>query len=232
MRILLGAFFCLIFTILIYEVEKDFVTKPIFKINEVSFRGNSELTRQELTKLGHNIYGKNVFQLDFKSIKEHIEKDIRIEHVSISKNDIGKVKFEIVEKKPKFYVNIEDKIYSTDSEGNIFSYIHEQNIQTLPIIYVKNEKELLQVIETLSKVEDEEFFQMISQIFFKNSLEIEFLIEERSIIKTNGEVLPEKYGIARELYTDLIKNQKIEYMDLRFDGYIVKEVGVETNGKR
>ena len=123
-------------------------------------------------------------------------------------------------------------MYSTDSEGNIFSFMDEQNIQPLPIIYVKNEKELIQVIEVLSKVEDENFYQMISEIYYKNPLETELLIGERSIVKTNSEVAPSKYKVAKELYKDLVKNQKIEYLDLRFDGYIVKSVGVETNGKR
>lgn len=232
MRAILGAFFCLVFTVLIYEVEKNFVTKQIFKIDEISFRGNSDLTRQELTKLGHSIYGKNIFQLDFKSIKEHIEKDVRIESVDIIRDDIGKVKFQIKEKDPKFYVNIGNKMYSTDSEGNIFSFMDEQNIQPLPIIYVKNEKELIQVIEVLSKVEDENFYQMISEIYYKNPLETELLIGEGSIVKTNSEVASSKYKVAKELYKDLVKNQKIEYLDLRFDGYIVKSVGVETNGKR
>ncbi|MGL5964161.1 MAG: cell division protein FtsQ/DivIB, partial [Fusobacteriaceae bacterium] len=83
----------------------------------------------------------------------------------------------------------------------------------------------------LKSIEDDTLYEMISQVYYKNELYVEVFIDGGTILKTNQETPNFKYGVAKNLYLDISQNQKIDYIDLRFDGYIVKNVGVDTDAK-
>lgn len=231
MRILLGSLYCFVFTFLIYKVEMDFISRDIFKVKEISVHGNFNLLKDEIKKVGNSFYNKNIFYLDLESVEKKIKTDIRVEKIQVISEGIGKVQINLEEKQPKFYVNIEGEIYSVDETGQIFALMEEHKIKNLPIIFVKEEKELLKVVKILENIEDEEFYKMISQIYYKNEENIELLVGEATLFKTNEEVPIFKYSIGKELYLDLSQNQKIDYVDLRFDGYIVKNMGVGASGR-
>ncbi|MGL5098430.1 MAG: cell division protein FtsQ/DivIB, partial [Fusobacteriaceae bacterium] len=188
MRILLGSLYCFIFTFLIYKIEQDFVTRDIFKIKEISFYGDSNLVKEELKKLGNALYDKNIFNLNVDSIEKKLQTDIRIEKVKISSKNIGGIDINIKEKEAQYYANIKDKLYSVDSSGQIFAQMEEHGIKKLPIVFIQNEKELLKVVKILENVEDDELYDMISQVYYKNELYIELFIDSGTILKTNGEI--------------------------------------------
>lgn len=231
MRILLGSLYCFIFTFLIYKVEHDFVDRDVFKVKEISFYGNFELMKGELKKLGNSIYDKNIFNLNLDSIEKKLKTDIRVEKAEVSSDNIGKINIEIKEKEAQYYANINEKLYSVDSSGQIFAQMEEHKIKKLPIVFVQNEKELLKVVKILENVEDDELYDMISQIYYKNELYVELFIDGGTLLKTNGETPNFKYGVAKNLYLDISQNQKVDYIDLRFDGYIVKSAGVDAGVK-
>lgn len=231
MRILLGSLYCFIFTFLAYKIEQDFVNREIFKVKEISFYGDFELVKEEFKKLGNTLYDKNIFNLSLESLEKKLQTDIRIEKIEISSNNIGKIDINIREKEAQYYANIKDKLYSVDSSGQIFAQMEEHKIKKLPIVFVQNEKELLKIVKILENVEDDELYDMISQVYYKNDLYMELFIDGGTLLKTNGEIPNFKYGVAKNLYLDISQNQKVDYIDLRFDGYIVKSAGVETSGK-
>ncbi|MGL5965275.1 MAG: cell division protein FtsQ/DivIB, partial [Fusobacteriaceae bacterium] len=187
MRILLGSLYFFLFTFLIYRVEQKFVNRDIFKIKEINFHGDIELMKDEVKKLGNSIYGKNIFNLDLDTIEKKIQSDIRIEKVQVSSSDIRKIDITIEEKKACYYVNIKDKIYSVNSDGQIFTSMEEHKIQKLPIIFIENEKELLKVVGILKSIEDDTLYEMISQVYYKNELYVEVFIDGGTILKTNQE---------------------------------------------
>lgn len=231
MRILLGSLYIFIFTFLIYKVEGEFINRDIFKVKDITIYGNSELLKEELKKMGNSFYNKNIFYVNLDSIEKKIKTDVRVKKVKVISEGIGKIKIDVEEKQPKFYVNIDEKIYSVDSEGQIFAQMEEHKIKSLPIIFIQKEEELSKAVKILDNIDDDELYNMVSQIYYKNDIDVELLIGEKTLLKTNLEVPVFKYNLAKDLYKDLSQNQNVEYMDLRFDGYIVKNTGVGANGR-
>ncbi len=232
MKLFLNSIFLFFSIFSIYKIETEYIYNPFFKIKEISFLGQFSMIKNEASKLATELYEKNIWEVNIELLEKQLKKDIRIDEVAIEFNEIGKINIEINQKKPEYYVEIQRKTYSVDSKGKIYSFLNEDEIKELPIIFVGNENEILEVTKILEKIKDENLLQMISQIYYENSKEINFLIGENTIIKTNEEVLPKKYNVLRELFINVSKNKKIEYIDLRFDGYVVKSTGDEKDGKK
>ena len=45
------------------------------------------------------------------------------------------------------------------------------------------------------------------------------------------EIKREKYKIVETLYSELIKSKKVEYIDLRFNDFIVKSLGDKSDDR-
>ena len=72
---------------------------------------------------------------------------------------------------------------------------------------------------------------LVSQIYKRDKNCVEIVLTDGTVIKTDFEVEKEKYKIVENLYYELIKTKKIEYIDLRFNDFIVKSLGDKSNGK-
>ncbi|MGL5123050.1 MAG: cell division protein FtsQ/DivIB [Fusobacteriaceae bacterium] len=232
MKLFLNSIFIFFSIFSIYKIETLYIYNPIFKIKKISFLGQFSLIKNEASKLGAELYEKNIWEVDINLLEKQLKKDIRIEDVNIEFKEIGKINIEINQKKTEYYVQIQEKTYSLDTEGRIYSLINEDKIKELPIIFAENKDEILEARKILKKIKDENLLQMISQIYYENSKEINILISGNTLIKTNEEVQSEKYDVLRKLFINLSKNKKIEYIDLRFDGYVVKSTGDEKDGKK
>lgn len=221
------------FLITIHSIEKSYIYNPIFQIKNVVYNGKSDMIKDELKELSTSLYGKNIWGIDTESIEKIIKSDIRVKDVEVNFKNIGEIDFNIEEKKPAFYANIDNKSYVVDENGDIFASMNELKLEDLPLISVKKEENILDVIKILSKIKDESFLHMISQIFYESPVEINLLLDKGTMIRTNRDVSEKKYTVLRELYLDLSSNNKnkVEYIDLRYDGYIVKSIGVETGEK-
>ena len=60
----------------------------------------------------------------------------------------------------------------------------------------------------LFKIKDAELVKMITKIYYKSPIEIDLLIDKDVIIKTQQNVIDEKYDVLRELYFNLSKDKK------------------------
>lgn len=231
MKLFLGSFFILISLFSIYNIENNFLNKDVFKIQELKISGEYSTLKNEVLKFGKELYKKNIWEIDKKKLEKTLKEDIRVEKAQIDFKNLGEISIVIEEKKADYYVNLEDTIYISNKQGEIFALLNETKLKNLPIMYVKNFDEIPKIVELLDKIKDEKLVGSISQIYFQSDQEINLLIDEKTLIKTNLEVYDKKYLRVRELFVELSKNQKIEYIDLRFDGFVVKEVGEKKNAK-
>lgn len=228
LKLFLGSLYLSLFLFVMNKIENEYLSKKEFKLDKIEFNGEYSLLKDELTKISNMIYGKNMWEVSLEKLEEKLKTDVRIKDIDISYKGLGKVEFNIKEKVPSYYVNIGEKVYAIDEKGEIFSFIDEAPIKELPIIFINNEKEIEEILKIFQKVENREFKKMILQVHYKNSSEIDLIINKGTIMKTKIDVIDEKYNIARELYFNLSKEHKIEYIDLRFDDYIVKEMGADS----
>lgn len=97
-----------------------------------------------------------------------------------------------------------------------------------------SEDEIKEITEFLNELSDLAIFKNISQIYKINDKEFVIILTDGVKIKTNrieenDEVNKEKqnkrYLIAQQLYFNMSKERKIDYIDLRFNDYIIKYLG-------
>lgn len=231
LKFFLGSVYLVIFLFLVDKVEKEYRLKPEFKLNYITYNGNYSLVKNELVKLSDSIYGKNMWQIPINKLKEKIQQDIRVKSVNISYPKLGVIDFVIEEREPSYYANINGKTFAVDEKGVIFAFLDEVNVKELPVITVNSEEEIEEILKLLFKIKDSEFKKMISKVYYKSPIEMHLVVEKDVIIKTQQNVIDEKYDVLRELYFNLIKDKKLEYIDLRFDGYVVKEIGADSSDK-
>ena len=76
---------------LIYMLPQNFFRLDYFNINKVNVTDNSKMLHDELTKLTEKLYNKNIIYIDSNEIKEFLEKDVRVEDVTITKKSLGEI---------------------------------------------------------------------------------------------------------------------------------------------
>lgn len=219
---------------LIYMLPQNFFRLDYFNINKVNVTDNSKMLHDELTKLTEKLYNKNSIYIDSNEIKEFIEKDIRVESATVEKKYLGEIDIDVKEKDLAYYAVIGKNIYLTDKEGKIFAYLNEKEVEGVPFIIANNEEEIKEISEFLNEISDLAIFKKISQIYKVNDKEFIIILTDGVKIKTNrvkdnDEISKEKenkrYLIAEQLYFNMSKERKIDYIDLRFNDYIIKYLG-------
>ena len=123
----------------------------------------------------------------------------------------------------------------TDKDGKIFAYLNEKDVEGVPFIIANSEEEVKEISEFLNEISDLAIFQKISQIYKVKDKEFVIILTDGVKIKTNrikdsnDEINKEKenkrYIIAEQLYFNMSKERKIDYIDLRFNDYIIKYLG-------
>lgn len=219
---------------LIYMLPQNFFRLDYFNINKVNVTDNSKMLHDELTKLTEKLYNKNSIYIDSNEIKEFIEKDIRVKSATVEKKSLGEIDIDVKEKDLAYYAVIGKNIYLTDKEGKIFAYLNEKEVEGVPFIIANNEEEIKEISEFLNEISDLAIFKKISQIYKVNDKEFIIILTDGVKIKTNrakdnDEISKEKenkrYLIAEQLYFNMSKERKIDYIDLRFNDYIIKYLG-------
>ena len=220
---------------LIYMLPQNFFRLNYFNKNKVNITDNSKMLQNELTKLTEKLYNKNSIYINSNEIKEFIGKDIRVESVTVEKKSLGEINIDVKEKGLAYYAVIGKNIYLTDKEGKIFAYLNEKEVEGVPFIIANNEEEIKEISEFLNEISDLAIFKKISQIYKVKDKEFVIILTDGVKIKTNrikdsnNEINKEKenkrYLIAEQLYFNMSKERKIDYIDLRFNDYIIKYLG-------
>ena len=94
--------------------------------------------------------------------------------------------------------------------------------------------ENFKISEFLNEISDLAIFKKISQIYRVNDKEFVIILTDGVKIKTNRikdsdkinkEKENKRYLIAEQLYFNMSKERRIDYIDLRFNDYIIKYLG-------
>ena len=214
----------------VIKTDQFFLTKSIFKIKEIKIKGTSKKLEESFISLKEQLIGKNINDINLDRIKEKISKDVRIKNVVIKRNSINGILIDIEEREPKYYLQYKKNIYILDKEGKIYGYLNDLETKDFPFIVVKSEEEIKILLEILDKVEATDLKDIVSQIYIGKDDIINIVLSDGAIIKTNKEVIKEKYDIGSYLFFDLSSKKRIDYIDLRYEDYIVKYME-DKNGR-
>lgn len=231
MKFIIRLFTILGISFLVFSIPSKFLKLDFFKIKRVNIKGEPKLLLRELTELGKTTYNKNIWDLDFKSIEDALKKDVRVKDASIKNNALGELTISVEEKELYYYAQIKDKIYLVDSERIVFGTFNEKEKKDIPLISVNKEEDIKSLLNVLVLMDDYILKELVSQIYIKDKNCIEIILVDGTILKTNEEIKREKYKVVETLYSELIKGKKVEYIDLRFNDFIVKSLGDKSDDR-
>ena len=232
MKFIFRLVFIFLFSWLLYLIPSKFLTLDFFKVKEIKIEGSPKMLSRELTEMIKIIYNSNIWDIDLKGLEEYLEKDMRIERAKIKILGLGKIEIDIKERELAYYLQTKNRIYLIDSNGKKFGYLKERLEKDIYFIVIKDESELEKLLQLGKRLDDSLLKILISQIYIENENCIEIILLDGTIIKTNLDVEDEKYKVLETLYNELAKTKKTEYIDIRFNDFIVKSLEEKKSGDK
>ena len=232
MKFIFRLVFIFLFSWLLYLIPSKFLTLDFFKVKEIKIEGSPKMLSRELTEMIKIIYNSNIWDIDLKGLEEYLEKDMRIERAKIKILGLGKIEIDIKERELAYYLQTKNRIYLIDTNGKKFGYLKERLEKDTYFIVIKDESELEKLLQLGKRLDDSLLKILISQLYMKDENCIEIILLDGTIIKTNLDVEDEKYKVLETLYNELAKTKKIEYIDIRFNDFIVKSLEEKISGDK
>jgi len=207
-----------------YTKYGDFKRASLFDVTQVNINVKNLELIGDLAKSVEDFKGKNILDIDKNKIKDKILSDVRVKDVVIETQMPDILLFDIKEKEPFVYIEYRDDIYISDEAGKIYGYMKESKKYNMPLFRIDHENEI------------KEFIKIIGKISFKNEISQVYKIDNGIVVTTNSgvkiitniDVDRKKYGVVKKLYEQVRpknkKSKKIDYIDLRFEDYIIKRV--------
>ena len=200
---------------------KRFIDTDYFKVQEVLVEGQSNLLKQDIVAQLEQMKGKNIVYLNTSEIENRIKTDIRVKKVSVKKLFPSKIRVLLEEREPYVYVKKGDETLLADKDLNIYGDILEEPAKNIPIIDYTNDESLKEMKTILSKIQNKDFYAMISEIK-QSEKNYEILLTNNVRILTDTLVTEKKYDDAYKLYERIKKERPVISMDLRFIDIVVK----------
>ena len=232
MKFIFRLVFIFLFSWLLYLIPSKVLTLDFFKVKEIKIEGSPKMLSRELTEMIKIIYNSNIWDIDLKGLEEYLEKDMRIERAKIKILGLGKIEIDIKERELAYYLQTKNRIYLIDTNGKKFGYLKERLEKDIYFIVIKDESELEKLLQLGKRLDDSLLKILISQIYIEDENCIEIILLDGTIIKTNLDVEDEKYKVLETLYNELAKTKKIEYIDIRFNDFIVKSLEEKKSGDK
>lgn len=232
MKFIFRLVFIFLFSWLLYLIPSKFLTLDFFKVKEIKIEGSPKMLSRELAEMIKIIYNSNIWDIDLKGLEEYLEKDMRIERAKIKILGLGKIEIDIKERELAYYLQTKNRIYLIDTNGKKFGYLKERLEKDIYFIVIKDESELEKLLQLGKRLDDSLLKILISQIYIEDENCIEIILLDGTIIKTNLDVEDEKYKVLETLYNELAKTKKIEYIDIRFNDFIVKSLEEKKSGDK
>jgi len=200
---------------------KRFIDTDYFKVQEVLVKGQSKLLKQDIIVQLEQMKGKNIVYLNTDEIEKLIKKDVRVKKVSVKKLFPSKIEVTLEEREPYVYVKKGDETLLADKDLNIYGDILEEPSKNIPVINYTSDESLNEIKIILSKIQNKDFYAMISEIR-QSEKNYEILLTNNVRIITDTLVTEKKYNDAYKLYERLRKERSVISMDLRFIDIVVK----------
>ncbi|WP_156300351.1 cell division protein FtsQ/DivIB [Streptobacillus canis] len=197
-----------------------FIESDFFLVKNVNVEGNISLIKEDISSKFDNLKGQSLFSLDLSEMRNRLEEDVRIERVDISRKFPDTININIEERIPIGIISKNYKYYYIDRNLNIFAYYKEVKEDNLPIIEIK-EEEVEDLKELLSNILDTKLYHLISEIYSTKEMYVLTLLDGTNVF-TYKDIESKKYELAYKVYSEEIKENYLEYIDLRFKDIAVK----------
>ena len=174
-----------------YKPEK-LLSESIFNINEIKIENNFILKDEDIKKELIFLYKKNLFFLNYTSIKTILKKLDFIESFELKKSYPNTIRIKIFEKTPIAILHHKNKKFYIDKNIDLIGYTNLDNYSDLPLIF-GNKKDFKVLYENLENINFP--LNLIKKYYFLESNRWNLETYEKNIIK-----LPSKN------YTESLQN--------------------------
>ncbi|CAM3154982.1 cell division protein FtsQ/DivIB [Streptobacillus ratti] len=197
-----------------------FIESDFFLVKNVNVKGNIYLVKEDISSKFDKLKGQSLFLLDLSEMRNKIEEDVRIDNIDISRKFPDTININVKERVPIGIISKNHKYYYIDKKMNIFAYYKEIKDDNLPIIEI-NEEKIDDLKELLLNVLNTKLYHLISEIYSNNEMFVLTLLDGTNVY-TNKDINSKKYELAYKVYSEEIKENELEYIDVRFKDIVVK----------
>lgn len=211
------------------KIYQNFKNDSLFTVEKVDVESGNERLLGDLISNLKKLNGFNILEIEERKLEDELEKDIRLKSVKVIRQIPDKLIIKLKGKKAFSYVELANKFYIADEDGEIYGYMGENKVINLPIIRLGKKENLETYMKILKKLT---YRDEVSQIY-RIPHGIVITLNDGMKFVTNEEVKSKKYEIGRQLYYKLKdvadsdkERRKIEKrlkaIDLRFNDYIIR----------
>ncbi|WP_068268905.1 cell division protein FtsQ/DivIB [Caviibacter abscessus] len=211
-------FILFLFVLIIFGFR--FTQSAFFEVTEINISGDNLMINSDITNKLQHLKGLSIFYVNKSELISDILEDIRIEKVNVEKKYPNILNIEIIIRKPVAFVSIDNKFFAVDSNLNIFGKFEEINDKNIPIVHFDDNSKN-NIINILNSLIPSKMYDITSEIVEEQGY-FSLILDSGVRVFMNKSITTNKLNQAFKIYSDEIKNNNLEYMDLRFKYINVK----------
>jgi cell division protein FtsQ len=107
-----------------------------FALKEIHVAGNAKLSYGDILKAGNVSLGLNALEMNVGEVEQLLSDNPWIESVTVRREIPNKLRINVVEKTPAFWIRQGDGLYFADAHGKVIAPMHAGEMASLPILAV------------------------------------------------------------------------------------------------
>jgi cell division septal protein FtsQ len=196
------------------------LSTPIFKLEDVSFKGIKRVSQAQLLQKGGLENGVNLLALNLSEVKKNMESTPWVKKVYLHRELPNKLQVVVTEQQPVFLVQIQPDLYYLNDEGQLFKKSEMKEGASIPILTGLEKKDwtptgqlkpsihqdLVSLQRLLSQGKDPFYPNKISEIHYDPDCGFSLFTLERGIRITLGkEEIPARIKRLERVWAELEK---------------------------
>jgi cell division protein FtsQ len=238
LRVGVAVFSATLIVVGVFFVTQLLLASDLFRIDQVSVKGNQRLSDQQVVDLSDVQVGVNTFNLDLNLIGRKIEENPWVQQARVQRIFPRQIGVHIQERQPVAIVNL-GYLYYLDNQGEIFKVLDANDKLNFPIItgfeYEKAQghdegyaQRLTQIVSLLSDLRQRELFNLdqISEIHQDVDGGLSLFTFDGSVkIKLGQSGYREKLDRLERIYAELQpKLRMLDYIDLNVEEKVIVRI--------
>ena len=110
------------------------LSTPIFKLEDVSFKGIKRVSQAQLLQKGGLENGVNLLALNLSEVKKNMESTPWVKNVYLHRELPNKLQVVVTEEEPVFLVPVQQDLYYLNEEGVLFKKAGLKEAASIPIL--------------------------------------------------------------------------------------------------
>ena len=238
LRVSVAVFSATLFIVGGFFVTQLLLASDLFRVNQISVRGNDRLTEQQVGDLSDIEIGINTFNLDLGLIGHKIEENPWVQEAQVQRIFPKQVVINVKERQPVAIINL-GYLYYLDNQGKIFKVLGAGDNLNFPMITGFNHdkaqkhdteyaKYLRQIVGLLGDLEERQLFTLehVSEIHHEGNGSLSlFTLAGGVKIKLGYTGHSKKLDRLERIYSQLQpKLQILDYIDLNVDEKVIVRI--------